>query len=621
MVRALGRQACEHVLEVDIRIVPIELCRTDQAHDRYSPLSRPQRTCKQPVRAVDSPPPDLIFHPIVIHGNVTVVQVARERRPSLETVVERLPDRRAVRHAFSLNDHPPVQRISNRLATLLSHDEPLLWRRVSNLALDVVRHAKEFQGLLGDLAFAGGVQIEEFPACVRHAPDFGHPEVESCLVAAVVVADQLALPGAEEGARMFAGAAAGEVVDDRAQGRELRRCIGPQVGAMRLSLARTEHLHRRFIGMQHRLLQHLFVQRIDDGLQVHPAHAHPRAQRRLRDRESGPGKDALLPIQGQMISVFGNQDISQQCRSRHALVDHLRRHGSLYQRLAGIANPFAANMALDREHARRVVELLADVLADAHAQTVAGTSQVLGLVMDLGARQMRWQRGALWLLTGLALWRDILQRLEFGFDCRQIGVDTFFEQACLPGMELFAASAVSKALEQCDLMGDLVDVRLPQMQFPIPFVDLLDQFGGQRAQLFCAEGVERIEVCDTGHETEFARTGFGWKQQLFTYKRRCVGRTLHYRNDVIVSQRLPRQSDNQRMQLLGIEGHDHGTLAIGPDKAPLVQTARGKPDAEAVVDQHLHARGTAVGEQVGMMRPGRTEFSDHVRQCRVGAGP
>lgn len=41
-------------------------------------------------------------------------------------------------------------------------------------------------------------------------------------------------------------------------------------------------------------------------------------------------------------------------------------------------------------------------------------------------------------------------------------------------MELFAASAVLKTIEQCYLLGELLYARSPQMQLPIPLVNLLD---------------------------------------------------------------------------------------------------------------------------------------------------
>jgi hypothetical protein len=137
------------------------------------------------------------------------------------------------------------------------------------------------------------------------ASDFVNAFVESRLVSAVIIADQFAPPGSEECSRMFAGTAVGKVVENWG------RCIRPQVSAVGLSLAGTEHLHRRFIGMQYRLPQHFSMQRVDKGLQVHAARADPRAKGRLRYGEPGSGKDGFLSVQVQMINVFGNEDPGQ----------------------------------------------------------------------------------------------------------------------------------------------------------------------------------------------------------------------------------------------------------------------------------------------------------------------
>ena len=89
---------------------------------------------------------------------------------------------------------------------------------------------------------------------------------------------------------------------------------------------------------------------------------------------------------------------------------------------------------------------------------------------------------------------------------------------------------------------------------------------------------------------------------------------------MIVDQRLPRQPDDKRGKLLGVECYSYRTLAIGPDKTHLFQAPGGQPDAEAVIDEDLHACRSAVGKQVRVMRAGRSKYPDHVRQRRVGTG-
>ena len=56
-----------------------------------------------------------------------------------------------------------------------------------------------------------------------------------------------------------------------------------------------------------------------------------------------------------------------------------------------------------------------------------------------------------------------------------------------------------------------------------------------------------------------------------------------------------------------------------PDEMALVQPARAQPQAEAVVHEHLHAVGAAVGKEIGMVCLRSTEDLDDARQGSVDA--
>lgn len=58
-----------------------------------------------------------------------------------------------------------------------------------------------------------------------------------------------------------------------------------------------EHLHRRFIGMHHRLIEHDVTQCIDQRLQLHSAAPHPLREGGARDRQASTAKDRLLAVQ------------------------------------------------------------------------------------------------------------------------------------------------------------------------------------------------------------------------------------------------------------------------------------------------------------------------------------
>lgn len=90
---SLCGQPREHILEVDIRVVPIHASRLDQAHDGSRSLARAQATGKQPVRAPKGNGPDLILDPVVVHGQLSVVDESGHRHPTPQAVVQR-PGRR-----------------------------------------------------------------------------------------------------------------------------------------------------------------------------------------------------------------------------------------------------------------------------------------------------------------------------------------------------------------------------------------------------------------------------------------------------------------------------------------------------------------------------------------------
>lgn len=79
-----------------------------------------------------------------------------------------------------------------------------------------------------------------------------------------------------------------------------------------------------------------------------------------------------------MMQVLGRQHLRQQAGGGHSVVDDVRRHRRLGDLLTAPAHPLAANVALDREHARLVVKLLDYVLTNALQRLAASAGGVLG---------------------------------------------------------------------------------------------------------------------------------------------------------------------------------------------------------------------------------------------------
>ena len=82
----LRRQPRERVLEISIRIMPVDARWLDQAHDRRRPLAAAQRPGKQSVRSPKRPRPDQVLELVVVDVHSTIFQVARERCPAFMAV-------------------------------------------------------------------------------------------------------------------------------------------------------------------------------------------------------------------------------------------------------------------------------------------------------------------------------------------------------------------------------------------------------------------------------------------------------------------------------------------------------------------------------------------------------
>lgn len=64
--------------------------RLDKAQDRCRPLAAVQRPGKQPIRTHTRPRPDQVLHLVVVDGHSTIFQVARQRYPAFEAVIQSL---------------------------------------------------------------------------------------------------------------------------------------------------------------------------------------------------------------------------------------------------------------------------------------------------------------------------------------------------------------------------------------------------------------------------------------------------------------------------------------------------------------------------------------------------
>ena len=105
----LRRQSLKHVLEIAIRIMSIELGGLDEAHDVGGALSGTKGSGKEPVRSAQGHGPDSVLDVIVVDRQIAIVEVASQRRPATEAVVDRFSCGGPVRHLAALSSEPLPQ--------------------------------------------------------------------------------------------------------------------------------------------------------------------------------------------------------------------------------------------------------------------------------------------------------------------------------------------------------------------------------------------------------------------------------------------------------------------------------------------------------------------------------
>lgn len=105
-----------------------------------------------PIVPANGNRPDPVLHPIVIDGNIPVVDVMRQRLPAHQAVFNRFRRCTAVRHTLPLRQQPCVQGIGRGPGLLLPNLPSLISLQFLRLPLDGVQHAEQLEHLLGKQA-------------------------------------------------------------------------------------------------------------------------------------------------------------------------------------------------------------------------------------------------------------------------------------------------------------------------------------------------------------------------------------------------------------------------------------------------------------------------------------
>ena len=163
-----------------------------------------------------------------------------------------------------------------------------------------------------------------------------------------------------------------------------------------------------------------------------------------------PGEDLALPIERQVIAVFGDQDMGEEAGGGHAFGDRPLRGRRLVDGAAGPAAVARPADADDPKPRRHMVEHLADGLADRMQRAAAAGA---GLLLEYRSAHPRAadapagsaDRSA----TGLGRLGASMRRKR-GFGPRDIGVEVFKAELQLVVIEPFGPPAELAALQLLD---------------------------------------------------------------------------------------------------------------------------------------------------------------------------
>ena len=138
-------------------------------------------------------------------------------------------------------------------------------------------------------------------------------------------------------------------------------------------------------------------------------------------------------------------------------LNDVRRHWRLDQPFAAATDPLTADVSLYLKDPWRVVELLAHILVNAVKATAAAALGILGLVMDLAAREGSRQGHAARLLLRQR-GRLFTQCLKLEADRFDVRIDAFIQERTLHDIHLLAASIELPAFQDRHLVRELVDL-------------------------------------------------------------------------------------------------------------------------------------------------------------------
>jgi len=176
--------------------------------------------------------------------------------------------------------------------------------------------------------------------------------------------------------------------------------IDPLPAGLGPARTRSEHRHRRIVGMDHAAGHHVAGDQLTEGPEQPGDVAEPFGKLAAIDIDTAASIDLSLPVERKMVAELGGGDVREEARSGHAAQDRQVGRRRLHHRLALAARDGRPDVAGDLEAAGDVLQHLGHALTDpAQLAAAAGFACIGRRMHDVAARQLRWQL-APFLLVG-----------------------------------------------------------------------------------------------------------------------------------------------------------------------------------------------------------------------------
>jgi len=140
--------------------------------------------------------------------------------------------------------------------------------------------------------------------------------------------------------------------------------IGAESTGLGLAVARCKHRHGCIVGVQLAAGKHVLADRVHQWTEQIAGCPNPAGQCGARDIHALTGVNLRLPIQGQVVSELGNDDVGKKTGPGKAALDRTRWRGRFNHSIATRASELRPHMSNHAEAVRNILQLFGNILTE-----------------------------------------------------------------------------------------------------------------------------------------------------------------------------------------------------------------------------------------------------------------